>query len=537
MVTFQLGGRYFETRSRGQVGDVMQALAGLAVKQARIVDDSGTERVIPSEDLRVGDRFVVLPGERIVTDGTIASGSGSVDTSAMTGESTPVEVTGGDTVVGGTTNLTGRLVVTADAVGERTRLAQMAAIADDAQRRKSRAQKVADRVTGYFVPAVMILAVLVAVGWLVATGSADRAIANGVAVLIIACPCALGLATPTALMVGVGRGGQLGILIKGHDALEMSGRIDTVVFDKTGTLTSGNMRVHQVDTFGGRSEIDVCRYAASLESASEHPIAAAIVRHAEQQVGRPEAPAEFTALPGAGARGLVDGHECLIGSADLITGRGIVIDEAASAVQSAADDGDTTVLLAVDGVLAAVFAVSDTVRGSAAPAVAALHDLGLRTVLLTGDSPATAAAVAERLGIQEVRARVLPDQKAAAIEELQAQGRCVAMVGDGINDSAALATADLGMALVRGTDIAMKSADVILVRNDLRVVVDAVQLSRKTFRTIRGNLVWAFGYNVAAIPIAAAGLLNPLIAAAAMAMSSMLVISNSLRLRNFEPHR
>ncbi|MEO8750581.1 MAG: heavy metal translocating P-type ATPase [Allobranchiibius sp.] len=536
MVTFQLGGRYFETRARGQVGDVMQALASLAVKQARILKD-GIERLIPTEQLQTGDRFVVLPGERVVADGVLVAGGGSIDTSAMTGESTPSEVADGEQIIGGTTNLTGRLVIEATAVGQRTRLAQMAAIAQEAQRRKSRAQKLADRVTGYFVPVVMLIALGVAIGWWFGSG-ADAALANGVAVLIIACPCALGLATPTALMVGIGRGGQLGILIKGHDALEASGRIDTVVFDKTGTLTTGRMRVQQVELLDEMSQLDVVRYAAALESASEHPIAAAVVRYAEPMVGRPTPPELFEAFPGAGAVATIDGLRCVIGTADLLERHAVAFTGPAQlAVARAAGEGNSAVLLAVDGRLVAVLAISDTVRTSAAPAVQALHEIGLHTVLLTGDSLQTATVVAGQLGIQDVYARVLPDDKAARIEALRAEGRCVAMVGDGINDSAALATADLGMALVRGTDIAMKSADIILVRDDLRVVVDAVQLARRTQRTIRGNLVWAFAYNVAAIPIAAAGLLNPLIAAAAMAMSSMLVISNSLRLRNFAPHR
>ena len=521
MVTFQLGGRYFETRARGQVGDVMQALAGLAVKQARKLFADGTEQLIPTEGLAQGDRFVVLPGERVVADGLVVAGGGSVDTSAMTGESIPAEVSVADQVIGGTTNLTGRLVIEATAVGQRTRLAQMAAIAQDAQRRKSRAQKLADKVTGVFVPVVMVLAMLVAVARLIGSG-ADAALANGVAVLIIACPCALGLATPTALMVGIGRGGQLGILIKGHDALEVSGRIDTVVFDKTGTLTTGEMRVQWVRSLAALDVHAIARYAGSLESASEHPIAAAVLAYAEPLVGRPTVVEEFEAFPGAGARGTIDGWECLIGTSALLERHGIASSGAAlSAGERAAKDGDSTVLLAVDGELVAVLAIRDTLRTSAAPAISALHDIGLLTVLLTGDSDQTAAVVAAQLGIQEVHARVLPDEKAARIEGLQAQGLCVAMVGDGMH----------------GTDIAMKSADIILVRDDLRVVIDAVQLSRRTQRTIKGNLVWAFAYNVAAIPVAAAGLLNPLIAAAAMAMSSMLVISNSLRLRNFAPHR
>ncbi|WP_265446374.1 heavy metal translocating P-type ATPase [Flexivirga meconopsidis] len=538
MVTFQLGGRYFETRARGRAGDVLQALAGLAVKQVRRLCADGTVETIPTEDLRVGDRYAVIPGERLVADGVIADGLSTVDTSAMTGESMPLEVGPGDAVLGGTSNLTGRLVVRAEAVGERTRLAQMAAIADEAQRRKSRAQKVADKVTGYFVPAVIAIAGAVGVAWWALGATVDQALANGVAVLIIACPCALGLATPTALMVGVGRGGQLGILIKGHDALEMSGKIDTVVFDKTGTLTTGTMAVRQITPLGEQSADAVLRVVADLESASEHPVARAIVRHAEQTVGAVRQPASFSALPGSGAEGVVDGRRVLVGRPGLFPERGLPIPYAGvEAIARAESDGAATVVVALDDEVVATISIADSVKRSAAPAVAALRALGLRTVLLTGDSAGAARSVARSLGVDDVRAGVLPDQKAATISQLRAGGHCVAMVGDGINDSAALATADLGIALVRGTDIAMKAADVIVVRHDLRAVVDAVRLSRRTMGTIRGNLVWAFGYNVAAIPIAAAGLLNPLIAAAAMAMSSVLVISNSLRLKNFEPLR
>ncbi|MEL4358994.1 MULTISPECIES: heavy metal translocating P-type ATPase [unclassified Luteococcus] len=596
MVTFQLAGRYFESRARRRAGEVLHALGNLAAKQARRLLPDGSVEMIPAEQLRRGDSYVVLPGERFVADGSITDGSSTIDTSAMTGESVPVEATVGEAVLGGTTNLTGRLVVTAEAVGARTRLAQMAAIADEAQRRKSRVQKMADKVTQYFVPTVIVLAILVGLAWFLATGSGARALANGVAVLIIACPCALGLATPTALMVGVGRAGQLGILVKGQDALESSGKIDTVVLDKTGTLTTGRMAVTDVVPAPGLTPSDVLVPAAAVERNSEHPIARAIVTVAEDLAAlshesaatataepgpTTSEPAEgtsrgnstttavpveartsgptvtnFRALPGWGARALVDGRECLVGRLDAIStpapapephlatpepvdgppaSHESVEEWAVNAIASAEANGAVAVAVRLEGRLLGVVTMADQVKPSARTAVEKLRELGLRTVLLTGDSELVANHVAGQLGIDEVRARVLPDQKSAAVQQLRDEGRTVAMVGDGINDSAALATSNLGIAMGQGTEIAMKSADIIIVRDDLRTLVDAIQLSRRTISTIKMNLVWAFGYNVAAIPIAAAGLLNPLIAAAAMAMSSVLVVSNSLRLRTYEP--
>ena len=567
MVTFQLAGRYFESRARRRAGEVLHALGNLAVKEVRRLLPDGSTELVAADQLKVGEKYVVLPGERFVADGSIVDGASTIDTSAMTGESVPAEVTTGDAVLGGTTNLTGRLVVDAEAVGMRTRLAQMASIADEAQRRKSRVQKLADRVTQYFVPAVIVIAIVVGLAWFLVTGSPSRALANGVAVLIIACPCALGLATPTALMVGVGRAGQLGILVKGQDALETSGKIDTVVLDKTGTLTTGRMAVTDVLCAEGVTPSAVLRPAAAVERSSEHPIAAAIVKVAgdlaaakrnpstssgnedpsastvttpASTITTPAEPVEapvvtdFRALPGWGARAVVDGKECVVGRIDAA---GAHKDDAwaASAIEAAERTGAVAVAVRLDGRLVGVVTMADQVKPSAAAAIEKLTEMGLRTVLLTGDSELVARHVAEQLGITEVRARVLPDEKSAAIDALREEGRIVAMVGDGINDSAALATANLGIALGQGTDIAMKSADIIIVRDDLRTVVDAVALSRKTIRTIRINLVWAFGYNIAAIPIAAAGLLNPLIAAAAMAMSSVLVVSNSLRLRTYEP--
>ncbi|MEP6843959.1 MAG: heavy metal translocating P-type ATPase [Pseudolysinimonas sp.] len=532
MVTFQLAGRYFETRSRRRAGDVLQALGELAVKEVRLVTPSG-EELVPTERLAVGDRFVVLPGERVVADGRVIDGLSTIDTSPMTGEALPAEVGAGTGVIGGTTNLTGRLVIEAIAVGAKTRLAQMAAIADEAQRRKARVQKLVDRVTSVFVPVVIALAAVVLVVWILLGTAPSQALANAIAVLIIACPCALGLATPTALMVGVGRGGQLGILIKGQDALEASGRIDTVVFDKTGTLTTGSMRV--VEVIGVDTEPDdVLRAAAAVEGASQHPIAAAITRYADSTIGRPPEARLFRTLAGLGARAEVEGTTVIVGHAGILAHEGIDVTALDESDESL---GETVVQVAAGGRVIGRIVLGDDVRESARGAVAALHAMGMRTVLLSGDSEGASRRVAESAGILEVRSRVLPDGKAEYIAQLQRDGRRVAMVGDGINDSAALATADLGLALVLGTDIAMKAADIILVRDDLLSVVDAIRLSRRTLRTIRLNLVWAFGYNVAAIPIAALGFLNPLIAAAAMAVSSVLVVSNSLRLRNFRPTR
>ena len=534
MVTFQLGGRYFESRSRRRAADVLEAIGDLAAREATVLDaESGGERIVPIGQLRTGDTVVVRPGERIAADGTVVDGASTVDTSAMTGESVPAEVGSGETVIGGTLNLSGRLFVRADAVGARSRLAQMAALAEDAQRRKASVQRYVDRVTAVFVPSVIGLAVLVFAGWLIGGSSFNTAITNGVAVLIIACPCALGLATPTALMVGVGRGSQLGILIKGPDALEASGAIDTVVLDKTGTVTDGRMRVVAVEAFG-RDELDAVRIAAVLEAASEHPIARAVVEHARTLVADLPTVSGFTARAGLGAEGVVAGEAALIGSPRLIEQSGIVMPQAvAAAVDRHSASAHTPVVLAVEGSAVAVLAVEDTVRGSAGPAVAELRRLGLKTVLLSGDTAAVAEPVGAAIGVDEVIAGVLPEQKASIVDDLQRAGRRVAMVGDGVNDSAALATARLGLAVVQGTDIALKSADVIIVRDDLMAVPDAVRLSRATLRTIRMNLIWAFGYNVAAIPLAAAGLLNPLIAAAAMALSSTLVVANSLRLRSF----
>jgi Cu+-exporting ATPase len=535
MITFQLGGRYFEARSRRRAGDVLNALASLAVREVRVLR-GGLERLIPVGELRVGETFVVRPGERLAADGTVTGGASGLDTSPMTGESVPVEVGPGSEVVGGTVNLSGRLEIRADAVGPKARLAQMAALAEDAQRRKARIQTLADRVSQYFIPAVIVVAVLVMAAWLVAGAAPREAFGTGVAVLIIACPCALGLATPTALMVGVGRGGQLGILIKGQDALEASGAIDTVVFDKTGTLTTGAMRVAALEALSGSDPDQLLRWAGAVEAASEHSIAAAITDAACERLGSLPHADRFAALPGLGARAEVDGVTLTVGGPRLFAREGYAVpSEAGAAVERFHAQGSTAVLVAVEGDVQGVIAVADAVKPSAARTVERLRSLGLRSILLTGDAEAPARAAAASAGIDEVISGVLPAEKAEVIARLQAEGHRVAMVGDGINDAAALATAKLGLAMVRGTDLAMKSADIILVRDDLGSVVDAILLARRTLRTIRVNLVWAFGYNIAAIPVAALGLLNPLIAAAAMALSSVFVVSNSLKLRSFEP--
>ena len=530
MTTFQLAGRYFETRSRRRAADVLDALGKLAAPYARVLRD-GVEAVVPTGQLKLGERIVVLPGETVPTDGTVVEGRAAIDTASVTGEPVPTEVRSGDSVVGGTIDTDGRLVIEVTAVGAHTQLAQMTALAEQAQERKANIQRLVDRVVTWFVPVVIVLAIVVGLVWAFSGASANRAIGVAIAVLIIACPCALGLATPTALMVGVGRGATIGVLVRGQDAFEASGGIDTVVLDKTGTLTAGEMSVAHVEIVTGE-RAEALRYAAAIELGSEHAIARAIVAAVRAEGIEPSVADDFGALSGLGARGVVSGRQVLIGSPRLIAEQTIEIaDEVADIVSREQDRGRTVVLLAVDGQVTAVLALTDALKPSAAKAVRGLHKLGLRVVLLTGDHERAAQAVATQLDIDEVRADVLPAQKAEVIAALQAEGRSVAMVGDGINDAAALAQADLGMAVATGTDIALRSADIILVRDRLTVIPDAIRLSRATLRTIRGNLVWAFGYNIAAIPIAAAGLLNPLIAAAAMSLSSVLVVTNSLRLR------
>jgi len=534
VTTFLLAGRYVEARSKRSARGVLDALGRLAPTTACVIRD-GHELIVPIAELGKGERFLVRPGESVATDGVVVVGSSAIDTSMMTGEPVPRDVTEGDGVLGGTINTTGALIVEATKIGAHTQLAQLAALAEQAQARKASVQTLVDRVVSVFVPAVLVLAGLTLAGWLVfGHGGPRPAFSAALSVLIIACPCALGLATPTALMVGVGRGGQLGILIKGPDALEASGRIDTVVLDKTGTLTTGTMALDRAVPLG---RDDFLPYAAAVERHSEHPIAKAIVAGADNRYPPSR---DVTAVPGRGAHGTVtregSDHRVLVGNAALLTDAGVEVTPAASAlVEEAAEAGQTAVLVAIDGVLAGGLVVSDTLKPSAPDAVARLRAMGLRTVLLTGDRQRAADAIGTAVGVDEVIAEVLPTEKTAVIERLQASGRRVAMVGDGINDAAALATANLGLAVLSGTDVALKSADIILMRRTLDVIPDAVALARRTLRTIRGNLIWAFAYNIAAIPLAAAGLLNPLISGFAMSLSSVFVVTNSMRLRNFSP--
>ncbi len=536
MTTFQLAGRYFEARSRRKASDVLGALHALAATEVRVVRD-GVEEIVPVAALNVGDTFVVLPGETIATDGVVVGGSAAVDASMLTGEPVPVPVVAGSEVTGGTISTDARLEVRATAVGAHTQLSQMAALTEDAQARKSQVQRLVDRVITWFVPTIIALAVLTTVGWIIAGAPVQQAYGIGIAVLIIACPCALGLATPTALMVGIGRGASLGVLIKGHDALEASGQITTVVLDKTGTLTTGSMSVAEVVAVGV-DEDRLVALTAAVERGSEHAIARAIERDAvERRLPRLDAEG-FATLPGLGASALVDGAEVVVGNPQLFRDRGIEPPAAlVEAVGRARDRGDSVSLVSLDGVVVGSLALSDTIKPDAVQAIQALKAQGLRTVLLTGDSRQAGDRIGAELGLDEVIAEVLPQEKAAVVEGLQAKGEFVAMVGDGINDSIALATADLGLGVVSGTDIALRAADIIIVRDDLIAIADAVGLSRKTLKTIKTNLIWAFAYNMAAVPVAAAGLLNPLIAAAAMSLSSVLVVQNSLRLQNYRSKR
>ncbi|KUN73047.1 carbonate dehydratase [Streptomyces canus] len=527
VTAFILLGRYLEARAKRRAGAALRALMELGAKDVSVLRD-GREVRIPADRLSVGDRFVVRPGEKIATDGTVVEGASAVDASMLTGESVPVDVGVGDVVTGATVNAGGRIVVAATRVGADTRLARMAMLVEDAQNGKAEVQRLADRVSAVFVPAVILIAVGTFGGWLGATGDTVAAFTAAVAVLIIACPCALGLATPTALMVGTGRGAQLGILIKGPEVLESTRRVDTVVLDKTGTVTTGRMTLQEVHVAQDADEKQVLRLAGALEHASEHPVARAIAVGAEERVGPlPEAEG-FENVPGKGVRGRVEGHEVVVGRLiDALPA------ELARAKEEAERDGRTAVVVGWDGVAHGVLAVADAVKETSAQAVRSLRALGLTPVLLTGDNRAVAEAVARAVGIDEVLAEVLPEDKVDAVRRLQGEGRVVAMVGDGVNDAAALAAADLGLAMGTGTDAAIEAGDLTLVRGDLRVAADAIRLSRRTLSTIKGNLVWAFGYNVAALPLAAAGLLNPMIAGAAMAFSSVFVVTNSLRLRAF----
>jgi Cu+-exporting ATPase len=539
LTVFILLGRYFEAKARHSSGQALRALLDLGAKDVAIMRD-GVEQRLPIDQLRVGDHFIVRPGEKIATDGTIAIGHSSVDTSLLTGESVPVEVSVGDEVTGATINSTGRIVVQATRVGADTQLAQIGRLVEAAQSGKAAVQRLADRVSTIFVPIVIALALLTFLGWLSSGHSADNAMTAAVAVLIIACPCALGLATPTALLVGTGRGAQLGILINGPQVLESTERLDTIVLDKTGTVTTGTMQLRQVIPANGMSATELLRLAGSVEHASAHPIATAIARAAELQ-GDLSAVTDFQDTGGLGVTGIVEDRAVVIGRRSWLAEQWALhpSGELVAAAEQAETQGRTAVWIAWDGEIRGLAVVSDTVRPSSAEAVERLRALGLRPVLLTGDNTAAAHAVAAEIGLgsseDDVIAEVLPADKAAVVAGLIARGQRVAMVGDGVNDAAALAGADLGLAMGGGSDVAVQAADLTLVRADLLAAVDAIRLSRATLRTIKTNLFWAFAYNVAAIPLAASGLLNPMIAAAAMALSSVFVVSNSLRLRRFRP--
>ncbi|WP_328759309.1 MULTISPECIES: heavy metal translocating P-type ATPase [Streptomyces] len=534
VTAFILAGRYLEAKSKRKAGAALRALLELGAKDVAVLR-GGKEVRLPVAELTVGDRFVVRPGEKVATDGTVVEGASAVDASMLTGESLPVDVTVGDAVTGATVNAGGRLIVEATRVGSDTQLGRMARLVEDAQNGKAEVQRLADRISAVFVPVVILIAFGTLLTWLLVTGDVTSAFTAAVAVLIIACPCALGLATPTALMVGTGRGAQLGILIKGPEVLESTHRVDAVVLDKTGTVTTGRMRIQDVFTAPGVDENELLKLAGALEHASEHPIAQAIAAGAVERAGSLPVPENFENNAGLGVQGVVDGHAVLVGRERLLKEWVIELPrELAEAKAAAEAEGRTAVAVAWDGEARGVLTVADAIKETSAEAVADLRRLGLKPVLLTGDNQLVAESVGRSVGIDEVIAEVLPEDKVSVVKRLQDEGRTVAMVGDGVNDAAALATADLGLAMGTGTDAAIEAGDLTLVRGDLRVAADAIRLSRRTLATIKGNLFWAFGYNVAALPLAAFGMLNPMIAGAAMAFSSVFVVTNSLRLRSFK---
>lgn len=531
---FILAGRYFEKRSKRQAGAALRALLELGAKDVAVVRD-GKEVLIDTADLRVGDEFIVRPGEKVATDGVVISGSSAVDESMLTGESVPVEVVAGDPVTGATVNAGGRLVVRATRIGSDTQLAQMAKLVEDAQTGKAEVQRLADRISGIFVPIVIVVAVATLGAWLGAGFPVSAAFTAAVAVLVIACPCALGLATPTALLVGTGRGAQLGILIKGPEVLESTRKVDTVVLDKTGTVTSGKMTLVDVVTEPGVDRAEMLGLAGALEHASEHPIAQAIAAGALHETGELAEVADFTNVVGKGVQGVVAGRSVIVGRETLLADWAQHLSpRVLEAKQAAEAEGKTVVAVGYDGEARGVLIVADTVKLTSAEAISELRRLGLTPVLLTGDNSAVAQHIARQVGIDEVIAEVLPEEKVAVVERLQREGKVVAMVGDGVNDAPALAQADLGLAMGTGTDVAIEASDITLVRGDLLSAVDAIRLSRKTLGTIKTNLFWAFAYNTAAIPVAALGMLNPMLAGAAMAFSSVFVVGNSLRLRAFK---
>jgi len=538
VTTFILGGRFLEERAKRRAGSALKALLELGAREATLIDADGRERLVPAEELAVADRFIVRPGERIATDGTVEEGRASIDESMLTGESLPVTAEPGSSVIGATVNLSGRLIVRATRVGADTEVAQIARLVEEAQTGKAPVQRLADRISSVFVPVVIVIALLTLAGWLITGAGAASAFTAAVAVLIIACPCALGLATPTALMVGTGRGAQLGILIRGPEVLESTRRADTIVLDKTGTVTTGQLKPAGLTTTG-IDEASVWRLVGALEAASEHPVARAI---AAESAGRQSEPlpsaGDFINHEGLGVEGTVEGHRLVVGRPALLESHGATLAPAlAAALDEAQARGETAVAAAIDGDAVAVIAVTDTVKPGAAEAISRLRALGLRPILLTGDNSRAATEVASQVGIDDVVAEVLPAGKAKKIEDLQAAGAVVAMAGDGVNDAPALALADLGISMGTGTDVAIEASDLTIVSGDLRRVPDAIALSRATLRTIKENLVWAFGYNIAAIPLAAAGLLDPMIAGLAMALSSVSVVANALRLRRFDADR
>ena len=537
VTVFLLLGRWLEARSKRSAGAALRALLALGAKEVAVLRD-GREVRVPVGSLRVDERFVVRPGERIATDGVVVDGSSAVDRSMVTGESVPVEVGAGDAVVGGTVNAGGRLVVRATKVGADTQLARMASLVEQAQAGKAEVQRLADRISAVFVPIVLGIALVTLATWLLVGRPVEFAVTAAVAVLVIACPCALGLATPTALLVGTGRGAQLGILVKGPEVLESTRRVDTIVLDKTGTVTAGKLALVDVVTADGVERADLLRVAGAVENGSEHPIAAAIVRGAGTEVGELPDVADFRNREGLGVTARLDGREVVIGRPRLLAAHDVELPEGLkNAAAEAERAGRTVVAVAVDGKAHGLLAVTDTVKPTSAAAVRELRALGLRPVLLTGDNAVVARAVAAEVGIDEadVIADVLPSEKVDAVRALQARGKVVAMVGDGVNDAPALAAADLGLAMGTGSDVAIEAGDLTLVRGDLLVAADAIRLSRRTLGIIKGNLFWAFAYNVAGLPLAALGFLNPMLAGAAMAFSSVFVVTNSLRLKRFRP--